>query len=351
MKRIDQLLAETVARHGSDLHLLADEPPRARIFGKLIRLSEDAISNTDLASYLLEVMSDYSRQQFETRDGVDFSHQLSGISRFRVNAFRHINGIGAVFRAVPNMATTLAELNMPPVIRALCRHRQGLILVTGKTGSGKSTTLAAMIDEVNRRRRGHIITIEDPIEYVHERIHCLISQREVGRHTPSFAAALRSALREDPDVILVGEMRDLDTISLAVAAAETGVLVFGTLHTNRAATTVDRIINAFPMKKQTQVRSMLSTSLRAVIAQQLVEKKDEEGLMAAVEILVNTPAVANLIREGKTEQLETAMQSGASLGMQTMDSTLLKLLDTTLISETEAYERAFKKELFEVPEP
>ena len=350
MKKIDQLLEITVRKNGSDLHVLAGEPPRARIFGKLAPLEGTGISDKELMTYLYDVMSDDSRERFESHDGVDFSYALDTVSRFRVNAFRYIGGVGAVFRAIPSQPATLDELGLPVVTNALCRHRQGLILVTGKTGSGKSTTLAAMLDEINQYRRGHIITIEDPIEFIHQRRKCLISQREVGSHTPSFASALRSALREDPDVVLVGEMRDLETISLAVTAAETGILVLGSLHTNRASTTIDRIINVFPVKKHAHVRAMLSTSLRAVIAQQLVEKQHEDGQMAAVEVLINTPAVANLIREGKTDQLETAMQSGASMGMQTMDSTLIKLLETTIISSSEAYEKAFKKELFEHPD-
>ncbi len=350
MKKIDDLLRETVAREGSDLHLLAGEPPRVRVFGKLMPLHPERLPGDALRSYLYEVMSDRVRQQFEARDGVDFAYTVEGLARFRVNAFRYIQGVGAVFRVIPTRIQTLDDLRLPSVISALCRHRQGLILVTGRTGSGKSTTLAAMIDEINRLRRGHIITIEDPIEFVHQRKRCLISQREVGQHTPSFAAALRSALREDPDVVLVGELRDLETISLAVTAAETGILVLGTLHTNRAAATVDRIINVFPTAKQPQVRTMLSTSLRAVITQQLVARQHGKGQMAAVEVLINTPAVANLIREGRTDQLETAMQSGAALGMQTMDGTLLKMMETTLISQREAYEKAFKKELFQHPE-
>lgn len=346
MKQIDRLLAETVRKKGSDLHILAGQPPRIRIYGQLKPLTGEALSDAEVGEYLSEIMSEYSSEQLSKHDGVDFAYKFASIARFRVNAFRHIDGYGAVFRVIPNHAVSLKDLELPSVINGLCRHRHGLILVTGKTGSGKSTTLAAMVDEINKVRRGHIITIEDPIEFVHERKQSLISQREIGRHTPSFSAALRSALREDPDVILVGEMRDLETISLAVTAAETGILVLGTLHTNRAATTMDRIINVFPAKKQSQVRAMLSTSLRAVVTQQLVEKQDGVGQLAAVEVLINTPAVANLIREGKTDQLETAMQSGVSLGMQTMDSTLLNMLETTIISPREAYEKAFKKDLF-----
>lgn len=303
----------------------------------------------ELGSYLDDVMTEHARERFEEEDGADFSYTVPDVARFRVNAFRFIDGIGAVFRAIPSEAATLEELELPNVIQDFTRLKQGLVLVTGKTGSGKTTTLAAMIDEINLKRHGHIITIEDPIEYVHNNKRCLISQREIGSHTPNFASALRSALREDPDVIMVGELRDLETIRLAVTAAETGILVLGTLHTNRAATTIDRIINVFPARKQAHVRAMLSTSLRAIITQQLVEKLSEPGQIAATEILINTPAVANLIREGKTDQLESAMQTGTYTGMHTMDSSLSNMVATTQISKDEAFEKAFRKEQFNHP--
>ena len=259
---------------------------------------------------------------------------------------RHLNGVGAVFRAIPSQALTLEELNMPDVVGNFCKQSQGMILVTGKTGSGKSTTLAAMIDAINKRMKGHILTIEDPIEFVHQRQGCLVSQREVGVHTNSFSAALHSALREDPDVILVGELRDLETMSIAVTAAEMGILVMGTLHTNGAAQTVDRIVNSFPADKQSHIRTMLSTSLRGVISQQLLPLDGKPGRVAALEILVNTSAVANLIRQGKLDQLETAMQSGGSAGMQTMDNALMKLVDEGKVSGDQAYLQANNKSKF-----
>ena len=291
-------------------------------------------------------MSGAMQRDFEKNDAVDFAYEIPDVSRFRVNVMRHLNGIGAVFRAIPATALTLEQLNMPDVVSNLCKQTQGMILVTGKTGSGKSTTLAAMIDEMNARLKGHILTIEDPIEFVHQRKNCLISQREVGRHTESFADALHSALREDPDVILVGELRDLDTISAAVTAAEMGILVMGTLHTNGAGQTVDRIVNTFPADKQNHIRTMLSTSLRGVISQQLLPTQDEPGRVAALEILVNTSAVANLIRQGKLDQLETAMQSGAQTGMQTMDTALMTLVRKGRVSALDAYHQANNKAKF-----
>lgn len=349
MKEIDSMLVKMIERKGSDLHLLAGEPPRTRVYGDLLPMSKEVMKNSELESFLSEIMGDFSRKQFERHDGVDFAYEIPGLSRFRVNAFRHLNGVGAVLRAIPSEAVSIESLGLPKVLAGLCQNRQGLILVTGKTGSGKSTTMAALVNEINNTRKGHILCIEDPIEFVHERKKCLISQREVGQHTASFADALHSALREDPDVILVGELRDLETIGLAVTAAETGILVLGTLHTNRASATVDRIINAFPSQKQPQVRSMLSTSLKTVIAQQLVRRKDGNGLLAAIEILINNSAVSNLIREGKTDQLETTMQGGGLSGMQTMDSVLKKMLDQALISEEEAYLKAFSKSAFQKP--
>jgi len=286
-------------------------------------------------------------ERFDSKDGADFAYTLEGKGRFRVNIMRHLNGMGGVFRAIPSQALTLDQLNMPLAVRQLAKANSGLILVTGKTGSGKSTSLAAMIDDINKRVKGHILTIEDPIEFVHARRNCLISQREIGVHAPSFAAALHSALREDPDVVLVGELRDLETMSIAVTAAEMGILVMGTLHTNGAAPTVDRMVNAFPSDKQSHVRTMLSTSLRGVVSQQLLKKKDGGGRVAALEILINTSASANLIRQGKLDQLESTMQSGAQYGMRTMDAAIQQLLDEGTISGAEAYKKGINKARFE----
>jgi twitching motility protein PilT len=347
VSQIDDYLKQVLIRNGSDLHFIAGEPPRARIYGELQILAAETLSMSKVEAALLEVMSPKAREDFQRRDSTDFAYSLEDLARFRVNVFRHVAGMGAVLRAIPSKAKSLEDLKMPPVVSQLCKQPQGMILVTGKTGSGKSTTLAAMIDEINTRVSGHILTIEDPIEFVHKRKRCLISQREIGVHSPSFAAALHSALREDPDVILVGEMRDLETVSIAVTAAEMGILVMGTLHTNGAGQTIDRIVNSFPTDKQAHVRTMLSTSLRGVISQQLVARKGEPGLVAALEIMVNTPAVSNLIRQGKLDQLETAIQGGARIGMRTMDSALKDLLDQGRITGKTAYESALEKRKFE----
>lgn len=347
MNQIDQYLLKLLEKEGSDLHFLAGAPARVRINGDLTVLDEAHISQTLAETALMEIMPHAARDALEQRDGADFAYQLQDVGRFRVNIFRHLNGLGGIFRAIPSKALTLQELGMPSVLYNLCKYRSGMILVTGKTGSGKSTTLAAMIDVLNKRLKGHILTIEDPIEFVHHRQGCLISQREIGAHCPTFASALHSALREDPDVILVGELRDLETMSIAVTAAEMGILVMGTLHTNGAAATVDRIVNVFPHEKQAQIRAMLSTSLRGVISQQLVKRADQPGRVAALEILVNTPAVANLIRQGKLDQLENVMQAGAQSGMQTMDGDLQQLYRKRQISGDEVYQKAINKGKFE----
>jgi twitching motility protein PilT len=343
---IDDYLRQVVTRNGSDLHFIAAQPARVRIYGELQTLGPDILGTDDTHQNLWDIMPAAARNEFEQHESADFAYTVEDVARFRVNVFRHLGGMGAVFRAIPSQAKTLEELNMPSVVVNLCRNTQGMILVTGKTGSGKSTTLAAMIDEINQRIHGHILTIEDPIEFVHRRKQCLISQREIGVHSASFADALHSALREDPDVILVGEMRDLETISIAVTAAEMGILVMGTLHTSGASGTIDRIVNSFPPEKQGHVRTMLSTSLRGVISQQLVARDGQPGLVAALEIMVNTPAVANLIRQGKLDQLENSMQSGRAQGMRTMDSALRDLMDKGVISGQSAYLHANEKRNF-----
>jgi twitching motility protein PilT len=346
-RRIDEYLRDVLAKNGSDLHFVAGDPPRIRLYGELQPLREENLGQDQVREYLTEIMTRRALQRLEEMDGVDFAYTIPGVSRFRVNVFRHLGGLGAVFRAIPSKALSLEQLNMPESVRSLCRTNNGLILVTGKTGSGKSTTLAAMVDDINARVQGHILTIEDPIEFVHLRKNCLVSQREVGIHSPGFAAALHSAMREDPDVVLVGELRDLETVSIAVTAAEMGILVMGTLHTNGAAATVDRIVNAFPSDKQAHVRTMLSTSLRGVISQQLIPRADKRGRVAALEILINTPAVSNLIRQGKLDQLENTMQSGAQFGMRTMDTAIQELLDKNLITGRSAYEKSINKQRFE----
>jgi len=346
-RRVDEFLREVLERGGSDLHFVAGDPPRVRVFGELRTLREEPLVPDLVRDALAEIMPKPAAERLQAKDGADFAYSIPGVSRFRVNVFRHIGGLGGVFRAIPSKALTLDQLNMPESVRALCRVNNGLILVTGKTGSGKSTTLAAMIDDINARVKGHILTIEDPIEFVHPRKSCLVSQREVGVHSPGFAEALHSALREDPDVVLVGELRDLETMGIAVTAAEMGILVMGTLHTNGAAATVDRIVNAFPADKQAHVRTMLSTSLRGVISQQLVPRADKRGRVAALEILVNVPAVSNLIRQGKLDQLENTMQSGAQYGMRTMDSAIQELLDKGVITGRAAYEKGINKQRFE----
>ncbi len=347
MSRVNAFLELLVKQNGSDLHLVSGNPPRIRLFGEIHPVKYRELSASETQDLLFEIMPEYARQRFENRGGADFAYEIPGVSRFRVNAFRHLNGIGAVFRAVPGHVIPMDELRLPASLKTLTRLRKGLILVTGPTGSGKSTTLAAMIDYINTQRKGHIITIEDPVEHLHENKGCLISQREIGEHTDSFAHALRSALREDPDVILVGEMRDLETISLAVTAAEMGILILATLHTNGAAAAIDRIINVFPPGEEPYIRTMLSTSLCGVVSQQLVRTANQRGRLAAVETLINNAAASNIIREGKTEQLENVIQGGAMQGMQSIDTALRRLLDEKLITGEEAYRKARIKSNFE----
>ena len=347
MAAIDAFLMQVIERDGSDLHFLAGDVPRVRQYGELKPLRPEPLEVEMVKTTLYEIMPKLSMERFESKDGTDFAHAIAGVARFRVNVMRQLNGMGAVFRVIPSNAKTADELKLPTAVRDLGKMNNGLILVTGKTGSGKSTTLAAMIDEINTREKGHILTIEDPIEFVHKRKNCLISQREIGVHAATFSSALLSALREDPDVILVGELRDLETMSIAVTAAEMGIMVMGTLHTNGAAATVDRLINAFPADKQPHVRTMLSTSLRGVVSQQLIPKADKKGRVAALEILINTPAIANLIRQGKMDQLENGMQTGSASGMRLMDAAIQSLLDQRIITGKEAYKKAINKSRFE----
>ncbi|MEM6640108.1 MAG: type IV pilus twitching motility protein PilT [Pseudomonadota bacterium] len=346
MNKIDRFLTALLDKDGSDLHLIAGDPPRIRQYGDLVKIEDDTLEAAFVEAMMSEIMTPKARSDFNANHQADFAYSFGDRGRFRVNAFRHLSGHGAILRAIPAGALTLEQLNAPRALYDMCREKQGLVLVTGKTGSGKSTTLAAMVDYINANTKGHILTIEDPIEFTHERKGCLISQRQVGEHTPSFAASLKSALREDPDVILVGEMRDLETVSIAVTAAETGILVMGTLHTNSAASTVDRIINTFPADKQPHIRTMLSTSLRGVVAQQLVKKADGSGRVAAMEIMVNNNAIGNLIRQGKIDQVENAMQSSAQAGMQTMDTALRSLVRKREITGEQAYLKAIQKDNF-----
>ncbi len=343
--QIDHYLRALIETESSDLHFIAGQPPRMRTFGDLKSFEDDVLTAARTEEILREIMPQAAQNQLEDHDSADFAYMIEGVARFRVNILRHLGGLGGIFRAIPTTAKTLEDLSMPPAVRELCKETQGLLLVTGKTGSGKSTTLAAMIAEINANTKGHIITIEDPIEFVHERNRCLVSQREVGLHCANFSDALHSALREDPDVILVGEMRDLETIRLALSAAETGHLVFGTLHTSSAAKTIDRIVDVFPAAEKEMVRSMLSESLRAVISQTLM-KKIGGGRVAAHEIMLGTPAIRNLIRENKIAQMYSAIQTGQSIGMQTLDQNLQELLNKGLISKDEAIKKAANKEAF-----
>jgi twitching motility protein PilT len=327
--------------------MVSGNPPRMRLFGDIHPVKYRNLSEEETRFLLYEAMSKRHQLQFEATGGVDFAYEIPGLSRFRVNVYRHLDGIGAVFRNVPTKIQTLEQLRIPAIVKSLARQPKGLILVTGPTGSGKSTSVTAIVDYINSTRHGHIITIEDPVEHIHRNQKCLVSQREIGIHTNSFANALHAALREDPDVILVGEMRDIETISLAVTAAEMGILVLATLHTYGAASTIDRIINAFPAGEEPFIRTMLSTSLCGIISQHLVKSADNNGRLAAFEILVNNSASANIIREGKTDQIENIIQSGANQGMQALDTTLRKLLDAKVILGDEAYKHARNKRAFE----
>ena len=342
---IAELLAFSVKNNASDLHISAGLPPMIRVDGDIRRVNVPALDHKTVHSLIYDIMNDKQRKDFEEFLETDFSFEIPNLARFRVNAFNHNRGAGGVFRTIPSTILTLEELGCPASFKEIADQPRGIVLVTGPTGSGKSTTLAAMMDHVNNERFEHILTIEDPIEFVHESKKCLVNQREVHRDTHGFNEALRSALREDPDIILVGELRDLETIRLALTAAETGHLVFGTLHTSSAAKTIDRIIDLFPAAEKTMVRSMLSESLRAVISQTLL-KKTGGGRIAAHEIMIGTPAIRNLIREDKVAQMYSAIQTGQAVGMQTLDQNLQDLVARNLISRIDARSKAMNKEMF-----
>ncbi len=346
MAKIDAFFKLMVDAGASDLHLVAGAVPRVRIHGELQKIKYPPLDNEELKSMLYEIAPEDKIKIFEETGDVDFGYEIPKLARFRANYFRQKNGVGAVFRLIPSRILSADDLGLPSILTKLASLPKGLVLVTGPTGSGKSTTLAAIIDHANKTRRDHILTIEDPIEFVHESQLCLVNHREVGLHTKSFAAALRAALREDPDIIMVGEMRDLETIALAIEAAMTGHLVFGTLHTINAAKTVDRVIEIFPHQQQPQIRSTLADALRAVVSQTMFKRVDVPGRCVAFEILIATPAVRNLIREGKTYQIPSAIQTGRKYGMISLDDSIMELLKKGWINPQEALNKAVDKARF-----
>ena len=343
---VSDLLAFSVKNKASDLHLSAGLPPMIRVHGDVRRINMPQMEHSQVHDMVYDIMNDGQRKFYEENLECDFSFEIPNLARFRVNAFNQNRGAAAVFRTIPSKVLTLEQLGAPASFKDIAQNPRGIVLVTGPTGSGKSTTLAAMVDFINDNEHGHILTVEDPIEFVHQSKKCLINQREVGPHTLSFANALRSALREDPDVILVGEMRDLETIRLALTAAETGHLVFGTLHTSSAAKTIDRIVDVFPAAEKDMVRSMLSESLRAVISQTLLKTKDGNSRVAAHEIMIGTPAIRNLIRENKIAQMYSAIQTGQSVGMQTLDQNLQELVRRNIVAADEARSKATNRDIF-----
>jgi twitching motility protein PilT len=346
MAKLDAFFKLMFDTGASDLHIVSGQPPILRVHGELERIKYDPLDDEHLRQMLYEIAPEQKIKTFEETGDVDFGYEIPNVARFRANYFMQKYGCGAVFRQIPTKILTADELGLPPILKKSAMLHKGLVLVTGPTGSGKSTTLAAVIDHANKHRKDHIITIEDPIEFVHSAQGCLVNHREVGMHTRSFAAALKGALREDPDIILVGEMRDLETIRLALEAANTGHLVFGTLHTTSAAKTIDRIIEVFPAEEQAQVRNGLSTGLKVVVAQNLFKRVDKKGRCAALEILVCTAAVGNLIREGKTVQIPSAIQTGKQFGMQTLDDAIMGVLQKGWISPEEAYDKCIDKAKF-----
>ena len=346
MAKIDAFFKLMHDQGASDLHLISGSQPILRVHGDMERVKYKVLENDELKAMLYEIAPENKIKVFEETGDVDFAYEIPNLARYRANYFQQKWGVGAVFREIPSTILTAEQLGLPKVITKLSMLHQGMILVTGPTGSGKSTTLAAMMDYVNRNKKCHIITVEDPVEFVHKSQSCIVNHREVGVHTKGFKSALRGALREDPDIILVGEMRDLETIELALEAASTGHLVFGTLHTQSAAKTVDRIIDVFPAHQQSQIRTTLSESLKGVVAQNLFKRIDKKGRMAVLEVLVVTPAVANLIREGKTFQIPSAIQTGKKYGMQSLDDAILIALEAKKISPEDAYDKAIVKERF-----
>lgn len=346
MAQIDAFFKMMHELGASDLHLSSGTQPVVRLHGEMQRVKFKTLENEDLKKMLYEITPEAKIKQFEETGDVDFSYELPQVGRYRVNFFNQSRGVAAVFREIPQEILSVEDLGLPSILKSLASLPKGLVLVTGPTGSGKSTTLAALVDYANRNRKEHILTIEDPIEFVHSSINCLINQREVGRDTQSFNAALRGALREDPDIILVGEMRDLETIELALEAAETGHLVFGTLHTISASKTIDRIIEVFPADMQGQIRSGLSDSLRGVVAQNLFKRMDKKGRVAALEVLIATPAVRNLIRENKIFQINSVIETGKKYGMQTLDDAIMNLLQDNIIDPSQAYNKAVNKSKF-----